>query len=111
MDRTKKLVEELRRIKVDPSVVMCLGCGNEHNCGVHGCALIREAADTIERLNTFDKSNSYRLLRKNATDLWRSEKDEGIYCAAAGRKDGGGAADGQGGRKGGPAGFLQRGRV
>lgn len=72
MDKTKKLVEELRRTKVEPSVVICSGCEHEQACGVygrycgfHGCALMREAADTIEQLNTFDKSNSYRLLRKN----------------------------------------------
>ena len=26
----------------------CLGCGHEHNCGVYGCAIIREA---VEHLN------------------------------------------------------------
>ncbi len=65
MDRTEMLVRELRRAKVQTGGLMCLGCEYENSCGVHGCALMREAADTIEQLNTFDKSNSYRLLRKN----------------------------------------------
>ena len=25
----------------------CLGCGHEHNCGVHGCAVIRDAINRI----------------------------------------------------------------
>lgn len=25
----------------------CLGCGHEHNCGMYGCAVIREAIDRI----------------------------------------------------------------
>ena len=29
----------------------CLGCGHEHNCGVHGCAIAREAA---VRLNLYE---------------------------------------------------------
>ena len=28
----------------------CLGCGHEHNCDIHGCAIIREAAERIESL-------------------------------------------------------------
>lgn len=40
------LRRELRRIAVDPNY-SCLGCGFEHNCSIHGCAIIREA---LERL-------------------------------------------------------------
>lgn len=28
----------------------CLGCGYEHNCGIHGCRILRDAADRLERL-------------------------------------------------------------
>jgi len=66
MDNTKRLVRELRRMKVQTGSLMCLGCGNEHNCGIHGCALIRKAADTIEGLDTFDKTSTYQMLQKNA---------------------------------------------
>lgn len=30
----------------------CYGCGHEHNCGVHGCAIDREAADRNEKEET-----------------------------------------------------------
>ena len=40
-----ELIKALRRLKVQ-----CLGCGHEHNCGIHGCAIIREA---VHRLDDF----------------------------------------------------------
>lgn len=46
----KDLLQELRRLKVETGSLACMGCGHEHNCGVHGCAIIRAAADRIEGL-------------------------------------------------------------
>ena len=42
------LIQALKRIKVQTGGLMCVGCGHEHNCGVHGCAVIREAAQRLE---------------------------------------------------------------
>lgn len=42
------LIQALKRIKVQTGGLICLGCGHEHNCGVHGCAVIREAAQRLE---------------------------------------------------------------
>ena len=28
----------------------CLGCGYEHNCSIHGCRVMKLAADELERL-------------------------------------------------------------
>ena len=28
--------------------MVCLGCGFEHNCSVHGCAILRNAAEHME---------------------------------------------------------------
>ena len=44
------LIQALKRIKVQTGGLMCVGCGHEHNCGVHGCAVIREAAQRLEEL-------------------------------------------------------------
>ena len=41
----QELIQALNRLKVETGSLACLGCGHEHNCGVHGCAVIREAAD------------------------------------------------------------------
>lgn len=43
----KELLRALERLKVEIGSLACLGCGHEHNCGVHGCAVIRAARDRI----------------------------------------------------------------
>ena len=43
----KELVKALRRLKVQTGSLACLGCGYEHNCSIHGCAIIREAAEWL----------------------------------------------------------------
>ena len=45
--RDHELINALRRLKVETRSLACLGCEHEHNCGVHGCAIMREAADRI----------------------------------------------------------------
>ena len=42
------LVKALRQMKVHTGSLVCLGCGYEHNCGVHGCAILKDAADALE---------------------------------------------------------------
>ena len=43
----KELLRELERLKVETGSLACLGCGHEHNCGVHGCAILRAARERI----------------------------------------------------------------
>ena len=50
--RDQELVNAMRRLKVETGSLACLGCGHEHNCGVSGCAVMREAADRIANMNT-----------------------------------------------------------
>lgn len=42
-------VRNLRRLKVQTGSLACLGCGYEHDCGIHGCRIMREAARLIEQ--------------------------------------------------------------
>lgn len=42
------LIRALKRMGVQTGGLICRGCGHEHNCGVHGCAVIREAAQRLE---------------------------------------------------------------
>lgn len=46
----RELFGALKRIATEDQF-KCLGCGYEHNCSIHGCAIIRKAIDVIERLN------------------------------------------------------------
>ena len=45
----RELIAALRRLKVETGSLVCLGCGYEHNCGVHGCAILREMIAWLER--------------------------------------------------------------
>lgn len=38
-----ELLQAIRRLKVETGSLACLGCGYEHDCGIHGCAILREA--------------------------------------------------------------------
>lgn len=59
---TNKLIKALQRLKVETGSIACLGCGHEHNCGIHGCAIIREAAEKLEDFNAvFNEDTIVRL--------------------------------------------------
>ena len=78
--KTSEIIKALRRMQIQTGGLMCVGCGHEHNCGIHGCAIIREAADMIEELNNFMDSQCTRLLEKLQTaeaaiPRWISVKD------------------------------------
>lgn len=44
------IVKLLRKMKIETGSLACLGCGHEHGCSLHGCAILREAADALERV-------------------------------------------------------------
>ena len=46
----EELIKTLRRGMVETGSLLCLGCGHEHNCSTHGCAIMRQAADVLEEL-------------------------------------------------------------
>lgn len=43
--KSEEIVKTLRT-----GSLVCMVCGYEHDCGVHGCEIMRQAADLIERL-------------------------------------------------------------
>ena len=54
----KELIASLKRLKVQTGSLVCLGCGYEHNCGIHGCAILRKTIAWLERKLAEDKSRS-----------------------------------------------------
>lgn len=56
--RDEDLLAALRRLKVQTGSLACLGCGRERNCGIHGCAILREAIAFVEKKLAEDKSRS-----------------------------------------------------
>ena len=57
--KTQEIIKALRRIAVNTGTLNCLGCGYEHSCGVHGCRVLREAADKLKEL----QAENDRLIR------------------------------------------------
>lgn len=47
-----ELIAALKRLKAETGSLVCLGCGYEHNCGIHGCAILRAAVDALEAMDT-----------------------------------------------------------
>ena len=46
----QELIRALRRLMVETGSLVCWGCGHEHSCGIHGYAVIRQAAERLEEL-------------------------------------------------------------
>ena len=45
----------LRKLCVETGSLACLGCGHEHDCSTHGCAILRNAIEHIEAaLSNYD---------------------------------------------------------
>ena len=61
----EEIVKWLRSKKVETGSLLCLGCGHEHNCGIHGCAVMRAAADAMENLMT-ENSALHQIAEKQA---------------------------------------------
>lgn len=64
MTMTNDMLRQLKALAVEKCPEACLGCGYEHNCSVHGCAVINAALEMLEagadrpRVLTFDGENS-----------------------------------------------------
>ena len=76
MTRTE-LLAELRRLKVETGSIACLGCGYEHNCGIHGCAILREAETYIRGADT---PRVLVPLRSTALVVGPYEEEPGDIC-------------------------------
>lgn len=61
--RDEDLLAALRRLKVQTGSLACLGCGREHNCGIHGCAILREAIVFVEKKLAEDRGRSVMAYR------------------------------------------------
>lgn len=57
--KTQEIIKALRRMAVNTGTLNCLGCGYEHSCSVHGCRVLREAADKLKEL----QAENDRLIR------------------------------------------------
>lgn len=82
--KTDELIKALERLKVQTGSLACFGCGHEHNCSVHGCALIREAVaqlyglDHLEKHVRQERNAAVKQLKRFATcDTCRNNPSDG----------------------------------
>ena len=61
----EEIMKWLRSKKVETGSLLCLDCGHEHNCGIHGCAVMRAAADAMENLQT-ENASLHQIAEKHA---------------------------------------------
>lgn len=54
----EELLAALRRLKVETGSLVCVGCGYEHNCSIHGCRILRETVAWLERKLAEGKARS-----------------------------------------------------
>lgn len=47
MDERKELAQQIQKMAVTTGDLSCLGCGYERKCSVHGCAVLKRAADLL----------------------------------------------------------------
>lgn len=47
MDERRELARQLRTMAVTTGDLSCLGCGHERGCSIHGCAVLKRAADLL----------------------------------------------------------------
>lgn len=74
--RLENLTAALRRLKVQTGSLACLGCGHEHDCGVHGCRILQEA---IKELETLSGPECGRIDVERLTEL-HYKKSDGYYA-------------------------------
>ena len=56
--RDEELIAALRRLKVETGSLVCLGCGYEHGCGIHGYAILRKTIAWLEQTLSEDRPSS-----------------------------------------------------
>ena len=61
--RRDGLLKALARLSVETGSLACLGCGHEHNCAIHGCAILRAAKEALIR----------PVSREQVEKVWRGE--------------------------------------
>lgn len=62
------LIQALRRMAPETGSLHCLGCGYEHGCSLHGCAVIRRAAERLEQLTVLEPTAPLTLEELRAMD-------------------------------------------
>lgn len=64
-----ELADALRGIAKEAGPLRCHGCKYEHNYGIHGCDLMREAAERIKRMDTYGSMSQIVMVFEEMSEL------------------------------------------
>lgn len=68
-----KLIQALSSLSVETGSLVCLDCSYENACSIHGCAIMRIAADRLEQLTAEPPNNPLtleELRRMDGEPVW-----------------------------------------
>lgn len=82
----KELTAQLRRMSVETGSLMCLGCGYEHNCGIHGCAVLNAAARALENQEVSARWFDRGSLSSRCSNCGCKSTKESKYCPNCGAR-------------------------
>ena len=89
----EELLKTLRGMMPETGSLVCLGCGHEHNCSLHGCAIIRAAMEEILQLAAENAAMRAKLSPAEAAACKRpmsqAERDAILEWPSCQRKTGG----------------------
>lgn len=68
-----EIIKALRKNMVETGSLICIGCGREHNCSTHGCAIMKEAADALEE--PICRAESENKAQENSVVVQRAMKE------------------------------------
>ena len=69
----QKTMQALKRLRVETGSLACLGCGYEHSCATHGCAILRNAVGHMEAaLANYDYLSA--LTKQQSEDIQALER-------------------------------------
>ena len=75
---TKEMITRLNQMAVITGGLNCLGCVLEHNCGIHGCVVLREVAEHLADQEAY---------RWREADQEKPPEGKDVLCCISGKWD------------------------
>ena len=76
LERRTLIAKRLREMAVETGGLNCLECGYEHSCGIHGCAVLKAAAEMIEHTPPIGRCGTCKWAGENI----EHPSDPHIFC-------------------------------
>lgn len=74
-----QLIHGLRQLKVQTGSLACMGCRREDNCGIKGCAILRQAAKALEQLPAPEPLTPAQVKAMDYDKVWIDYGEDGEW--------------------------------